>query len=292
MPALIPDYSTVAVLLPMSGADNGTLFPDYSPTPKAVTRGGNTKTVTAQSKYYGSSVSFGGAGDYLTLAHASVSTLFNADFSMGSWANLGASIPASTFPRLASKNGDTATGFVVFLHPTDGRVYFKSAGVAIASPASDLVVPGTWFHWMVIRSGSTVKIYVNGKVGGSMTLSGPVGGTDLLYIAYSIAPAAAYFVGHMQDFIAVPSALYAADFAPPGRLIGEIAVTTKNEAGVLVPRKVFAVPRSYPSVVKASGTTDASGALTLTNLPACEYSVVAIADGDTLPDLVMRKQAA
>lgn len=292
MPAPISDYSKVSLLLPMSGANNGTVFTDHSPAPKTVTRFGDVKTVSAVSKYYGSSGYFDGVGDYLTVAHASVSTLFDADFSIGGYAYLAASVPASTFPRLASKNGDTSTGFVVFLHPTDGRVYFKSKGAAISGPSSELVSAGGWFYWIVVRSGTTAKIYVNGVVGGSMTLNGSIGGTADLYLGYSIAPAQAYFNGYMQDFVAASYAMYDDDFTPPARLIGEIAVTTKNEAGILVPRKVFAVPRSHPSVVKANGVTDAGGSLTLANLPACEYSVVAIADGNVLPDLVLRKQAA
>jgi len=46
-------YDKCSLLLPMDGANNGTTFTDWSPSPKTVTRNGNAKTVTAQSKYYG-----------------------------------------------------------------------------------------------------------------------------------------------------------------------------------------------------------------------------------------------
>jgi hypothetical protein len=45
-------YSNVSLLLPMNGENNGTVFTDYSPTNKVISLFGDTKTATAQSRFY------------------------------------------------------------------------------------------------------------------------------------------------------------------------------------------------------------------------------------------------
>jgi hypothetical protein len=71
-----PYRSNVVLHLPMTGANNSTTFTDVQPTPKTITRNGDTKISTAQSKWGQGSGYFDGTGDYLTLAN-------HADFALG-----------------------------------------------------------------------------------------------------------------------------------------------------------------------------------------------------------------
>jgi hypothetical protein len=70
--------SSLVLAIPMDGANNGTTFTDESATikgsgtAKAITVVGNTKTLTAQSKYYGSSGFFDGNGINVASATSSI----------------------------------------------------------------------------------------------------------------------------------------------------------------------------------------------------------------------------
>jgi len=61
-----PYFTRTTLLVPFNGANNSTVFTDYSFNPKTLTAVGNAKIVTAQSKFGGSSGYFDGGGDYLT----------------------------------------------------------------------------------------------------------------------------------------------------------------------------------------------------------------------------------
>jgi hypothetical protein len=66
----------------MDGANNGTTFTDESATirgsgsAKTIAPTGNAKTSTTTSKFYGSSGSFDGTGDYLSLARSGLTSFY------------------------------------------------------------------------------------------------------------------------------------------------------------------------------------------------------------------------
>lgn len=298
MPAPIPDYLKVSLLLPMNGANNGTTFTDYSPTPKTVTRAGGAVTSTAQSKYYGSSGFFDGTGDALSSASHADFALGTGDFTIGMWVRK-TSGDAQTYQRLLQIGSDSGGGQVTILANAGTANEFRPYVAGYSGTAITIVEPGAspstqdaWNHLEVVRSGSDWFVWVNGSLSSQSTLAG-----------YSIVQAAVYvgsnnagvqeFAGYLQDlYIMKGIALHTATFTPPARLIGDIVIETRDQTGALSPRKVFAVRRSEHNKIVASGTTNGSGAMTMTGLPACEYSVVAIAEGDALPDLILRKTPA
>lgn len=303
MGAPIPDYSKVSLLLPMTGSNGGTTFTDHSPSPKTVTRGGNTLTVTDQSQYYGSSAYFDGAGGYLQAADSQFA------FGTGDWAIAVSSrfaaedFPASTQRGLAStaiQSTSAPWGIALYVQRfstgdfalyamtgwnTYGSRWLLPAGVSLAD---------AWHRYEFFCVGGVLGALLDGVLMTPELVGGGLAGRSLTRATLRIGTMFTDVTtnpnrGYMQDAIVTAGGVLHTASYTPSRLIGSISVETRDESGILVPRKVFAVPRSYPSIVKASGTTDASGALTLTGLPACEYSVVAIADGDTLPDLVLRR---
>lgn len=300
MTAPIPDYSKVSLLLPMSGANAGTVFTGYSKTPKTMTVFGNAQTSTAQYKYYGSSGLFDGSGDYLTTPHAA-DLLLDGDFTIQLWYRMSAVATSGTFPRILSKGSDAAGGFIIYISSATIRPSFKANGATIAAAPSEASAPasvGDWIHFAVCRQGDTVTSFLNGIPGSPVTITGTVGGTNTLYIGYSTGTGAAYFNGNLQDVCIVRgAALYSGTFTPPTRLLGAISTDAANpildDVGSPAIRSIVAFPRTYPQ--KVFTTTSASdGSFSLTDLPATEYTVVYLDDdaGTLHNDLVNRVIAA
>ncbi len=286
MAAPIPDYSKVSLLLPLSGADNGTVFTDYSPVPKAVSRVGDVKTRTAQSKYYGSSGYFDGLGDYLRIDPVADDLIGADPFTIEGW-----------FYPVTRPGGQPS---LFSLHTSGGgnRIvvadYF-AFGSSFPNTFYTLTLPLVeWRHVAVVRTATKLRVFIGGtlNVESTTTTGNDITVTDTFTIGQEFDTGMApsdYFNGYVQDVCVTKGEKYVSDFDPPARMVGSIAVETRDESGILVPRKVFAVPRGYPSKVVASGTTDSNGALTVTGLVACEHTIVALAEGDALPDLALRR---
>ena len=79
-----PNFANVSLLLHGDGANNSTTFTDSSSNNFTLSRVGDVKISTTQSKFGGSSIFFDGAGDYLTLANNSVFT-FPSSFTVEAW---------------------------------------------------------------------------------------------------------------------------------------------------------------------------------------------------------------
>jgi hypothetical protein len=78
------------------------------------------------------------------------------------------------------------------------------------------VANSTWTHIAVVRSGNTIKIYINGTEAASTTFSGSIV-TDAAYIAIGKrGDNSSYFDGHIQGFrISTRVARWTADFTVP-----------------------------------------------------------------------------
>jgi hypothetical protein len=80
-----PYWDNVVLYLKGDGADGSTTFTDDSFNPKTITRFGDTKISTTQSKYGGSSIYFDGDGDYLSAGTNALFQLGNDDFTIECW---------------------------------------------------------------------------------------------------------------------------------------------------------------------------------------------------------------
>ena len=139
-----PYRDNVALHLPMTGANNSTTFIDVSPTPKTITRYGNTKILTAQSKWGQGSVYFDGTGDNLEVedvsglhfsTSASTAQKGAADFCLEFWFYYNAGL-SFCFQHGASGSG---TGSVA---ENRGGLSFKLVSTSITVSAGNLSVDG------------------------------------------------------------------------------------------------------------------------------------------------------
>lgn len=278
MTATIPDYSKVSLLLPLSGANNGTVFTDYSALPKTVTRYGDTKTVTAKFKYYGSSAYFDGSGDYLAIPNGTDFAFGTGDFTVAAWVNFDLT---NTLQYVVSKysSGSNTRAWSIALK-SDGKpvAYCSTVGTSddIVVTGATTVLSGQWYHVALTRSGSMFRLFLNGVLDGSTTNAGAIFSEINQVLVGNVLK------GYVQDVLVVKgSALWTEDFTPPAKLIGSISTSAASpildDTNAPASRRIVAFPRTYYQRL-VSTTSAADGSFALNNLPAAEHTVVYLDD--------------
>jgi hypothetical protein len=154
-------FNSVMLQLTMAGANNSTVFTDIKG--HAVTPYGNAKIVTSQG-VWGSSASFDGSGDYLSLGSSPDFNLGGGAMTIEFWLYRGA--PGSGYARVLQigNNGNAASCQCNFLN--NGAIWFFPA---TGSPASGYATSAgayaldTWNHIaFVLESSTMMACYVNG----------------------------------------------------------------------------------------------------------------------------------
>lgn len=292
-------YDKVVLLLPMSGADEGTTFTDWSKAPKTVTRNGNAKTETGQYKYYGSSGYFDGTDDYLSLADSD-DYYFSGDFTIETWVRLSA-LPSlgsgsDSIKMLYSQRSSDSIrvffGIAYFqgIHSSPGfwfQVDNSSSIIGLTPSLSGAIGADTWHHCAVSCTSGAVKVFLDGVSVASGSLSGSmpnISAGPTIGIGWTTT---FDFAGYMQDFrITKGVGRYTDTFTPPGRLVGTISGTVTDANGDPAARKIVAWPRViHPPTVALTYTTTSSavdGTYSLGPMPDAEYARVVLADESTL----------
>jgi hypothetical protein len=213
-----PYRNNVVLHLPMTGANNSTTFTDVSPSPKTITRYGDTKISTAQSVWGQGSGLFDGTGDYLTVP-SSTDLQLSGDLTIEAWVYRSV-LDAGNFRTIATKRPNTNPASEWgFYFATDGKIaLFTYDGTNTNSvySASSLSAT-TWYHIAAVRSGAALLLFIDGQLSNTATETYPmVANTSPLNIGNDPTNAARYFNGHLQDLrITKGVARYTADFAPP-----------------------------------------------------------------------------
>ena len=200
--------SAIELAVAMDGTNGGTTFTDEHATIKgsgsavALTAVGNVQTVTSQNKFYGSSASFDGNGDYLSFTNIDLqrsnftyeawvyatdttkllpTVIFTAGFSSGVIHSFG----------LANSSGAINAVFGASTRPGSGNSYFQA-------PA---ITANKWTHIAWERDGTIISIYVNGQIQTLDTTNGGNGGRDEVTNVSYIGTNASNedFSGYIQD---------------------------------------------------------------------------------------------
>ena len=214
-----PYYSAVSLLLPMDGTNGSTTFTDSGPNALTITPTGTTIS-TSQAKY-GASGYFNGTSAYLTAASSAI-TLGTSDFTIEFWVY---PLDVRTFSLYDSRTNETnpnGNGFVIGTSASQAWVVYQAAN-RIVGPT---VVANQWTHVAVTRSGSSVKMWINGvQVGSTWTTTGSFSdGATLIGTDY---PKNARFVyGYIDDFRISQFARYTSTFTPPTTALPTTASST------------------------------------------------------------------
>jgi hypothetical protein len=233
--AVDASFASVSLLLKADGVNNSTSFVDSSANNFAISRFGNTKISTAQSKFGGSSAFFDGTGDYLTVAANNAFQLGTGDFSFESWVYLTsesagyqivASIAWGTAKTVQIRYGDSGFGrkLQVTLQGDNSANIWSAAATQAAHR-------NTWVHLAFTRSSGVCRLFVNGVVQNinngvnpgtypftSFTDTSNVTGNLGLAVGANRVGTSTLF-GYLDDVrITKGVARYTANFTPPGSL--------------------------------------------------------------------------
>jgi hypothetical protein len=207
-----PYFSSTSLLLHMDGANGSTTFIDSSSNALAATRYGTPIVSTDQNKFGGASGYFNGSSDYITYSSANLFD-FAGDFTVEGWWH---------FLQVNQVQGYS----IIFCAIELDRLQLATVGNAIqfyfngpqllnySYTVSNLL--NTWTHVAITRSGTTVRMFLNGTLVASGTssaspdLSGLGLGKQLNNSIYH-----GYFNGYIDEFrVTKGVARYTANFTP------------------------------------------------------------------------------
>jgi hypothetical protein len=183
---------------------------------------GDAKISTAQSKFGGSSMSFDGTGDYLTFPTSPNLQFGTGDFTIELWTYLIArgSLGSSL---INNYNAYTAGSLAIFAghssaSATKYQVAYNGSGFPNIQSATSISF-NTWVHIAVVRSGTTITLYINGVADGTLTgASAALNGVGPNWIIGTAGDGiASYNVNGYIDDVRITKgvARYTANFTPP-----------------------------------------------------------------------------
>ena len=226
--AFVNDNNTV-LLLHCNGTDASTFFEDdnglipfSTRTAKTVTANGNAQVDTAQYKFGSSSSLLDGTGDFLKLGSVdSTDLVFSGDFTFEGWFRFNSTTGTQgIFSDRIGGYGTAANGYKNFYlekNTSNGFFWGVSGAGDITDTGTSLVTTNTWYHIAVVRSGSTIKFYLDGiQKGSNYTYSSPIG-SGVFYIGAIEYSAGNYYSvnGWMDEVRISNTARYTANFTAP-----------------------------------------------------------------------------
>ena len=213
--------SFTKLLLHCNGTNASTSFPDSSLSPKTVTANGGAIVSTAQSKFGGASLLINNASaDYLSAPDSDDWFFDTGAWTIDMWVYR--TTDSGTDEVLIDNRGTTATvGWVLFINSSD--VLDSYMGGALRGNSGATTIPlNTWTHVAYVRTGDTMKIFINGTQQGgdysfsaSYSIPDAAGGTPLLRVGIRQDNLSG-FRGHMDEIrVSKGIARWTANFTPP-----------------------------------------------------------------------------
>jgi hypothetical protein len=215
-----PYFANVSLLLHGDGANGSTTIVDSSPSPKTVTAFGNAQISTAQSKFGGSSLlcGAGASAGYFTTPLTSDFQFGTGDFTFEAWL-----YPTATGGFKTALCNYTTFNTSAFLLSRSvaadtTKWSFTSGAYPPTLKSTTNAVDNVWTFIAVVRSGSTITLFVNGIPEGSITSSFSANGNgpSLWIGAAGDTPLSTYFSGYIDELrITKGIARYQSAFTPP-----------------------------------------------------------------------------
>jgi hypothetical protein len=277
----IKHFDKCELLLPMTGANNGTVFTDFSLRKRVVTRSGSVVTSTAESKFteYGSSGFIpGGSGVGL---RPGFTLPLTGDFICQCWAKIAGS--AAQHPAFATGDGGATDGrYMMAIGGSDaganvGKIHFFAGGSGGFSRYAGAADTGGWRHYKWSRASGTNRMYINGVKVDEFSNSYALQDRNLDIGNYA-AFASYSFNGYLQDVMVSYDSDNGGNFTPPPRMTQR--KLTRTNTGTDSHEFDRAVLFDWAgSAYALKATPNASGNFTATNLIDLEYGVALIKEG-------------
>ena len=122
--------------------------------------------------YKGRSVAFDGTGDYLTLASSGDFAFGTGDFTVECWIYTTNTTSDTFYRRIYMTDGPTGNAggnFQIALEPSTGKVNLWDSVLNLLGTSN--VCNGVWHHVVGCRSGTTLRLFVDGVLESSTTYS-------------------------------------------------------------------------------------------------------------------------
>lgn len=212
-----PGNDSYAKLL-LHADGTGATFIDSSNPAKTVTTNGNVTQSATQSKFGGKSAYFDGIGDYLRVPDSSDWNFGSGDFSIDGWIypTNDAVVSQGIVTTMESQGSTDYYGYAVRRFNNGTITFWHSGGNATTTSTAPI---NTWSHIACVRSGTTLKIYINGIEGASVTNSSAINsyGSQPLIIGRTYSNYDGhYYTGYIDEFRITKSvARWTANFIPP-----------------------------------------------------------------------------
>jgi hypothetical protein len=212
-----PQFGSVSLLLHGDGTNGSTTITDSSPTPKTVTAVGNAQISTAQSKFGGSSLFFNNDSANAITAPSSAAFAFDTnDFTVEAWIY---QLAQNSFSALLEIGNHQLSDSVLFITGLNG---FQIYSGAFFGSVGNVLSLNTWQHVAYSRSGTTLRMFLNGNLTSSATFANNLTNTSNFSVGFpkgyiptganSVYP----FNGYIDDLrITKGVARYTANFTPP-----------------------------------------------------------------------------
>jgi hypothetical protein len=173
---------------------------------------GDAKISTAVKKYNNASLYFDGTGDYLSSPYNVSQALEACDFTVEAWVYRNTVGAEHNIAVTRSSAGND--GWNLRINSSNTLQFYYTGGSTVTSTGT--IPATTWTHVAATRSGTTVRLFINGTIDGSATFSNGTANTQPLRIGVDNSNSTGYFNGYIDDLrITKGVARYTANFTAP-----------------------------------------------------------------------------
>ena len=145
----------------------------------------------------GGALKFNGSSDYLAAPDSESLDIGGDQLSIAAWVN-GEDWPAANHVLRKISNADTSSIYMLRVQPDTVRVYLNTSAGEVIIDGTTALAPNEWAHIAVTYDGADARIYVNGQVDGSMSVTGELTQSDN-EVRIGRGEPAGYFMGMLDD---------------------------------------------------------------------------------------------
>jgi hypothetical protein len=217
-----PDPATVLLL-----KGDGDPLVDSSSRRHLITVNGSVSSSTAQSRFGGRSIRLGasGKGWFSIPWHQDFAVPASMDFTVDYWINFDSSQPSAACERVFQFGANLNNAWGHMFCEAGSNLFFGYDGYndpnGVVTPINPLLGTG-WHHLAIVRSGSTLKMYVDGAEVSSKQNPGLQNvATETMYFSTypgepGTSPTAYYIIAYLDEFrISRGVARWTSAFTPP-----------------------------------------------------------------------------
>jgi hypothetical protein len=187
-------YNSCSLILHFNGTNNSTTFTDNSPNNFTVTSTNGAKITSSITKFGNGSGFFDGTNDYLSVADSPALRVLAGNCTIETWF-YAVSTPSSIYGGPIITKASASTGWEL-RYTNSNRLSLVYPGVIAYDFGPNPLSLNTWYNVTIVKSGSTVKGYVNG-IEYAIASSVPAETSQALVIGSN--PGYGYFNGYIDE---------------------------------------------------------------------------------------------